>query len=112
MPESAAGIAAAVRNGEISAVAVASSALERSERSQEVLNAFVSLDPEGALDAASRIDAAVAEGMDPGPLADVPIAVKDLFDHAVHRYATDQHVLELRLLVLERIDPDDYIVLG
>jgi aspartyl-tRNA(Asn)/glutamyl-tRNA(Gln) amidotransferase subunit A len=74
--------ARAVRSGEITATALVADALERSEQSQTELNAYTSLDVDNALTAASRVDSMVAGGGDPGPLAGVPIAVKDLIDHA------------------------------
>src|SRR5439155_1417739 len=42
------------------------------------LNAFVHLDPEAAHRQAAAVDARVARGEDPGPLAGVPFGVKDL----------------------------------
>jgi aspartyl-tRNA(Asn)/glutamyl-tRNA(Gln) amidotransferase subunit A len=74
--------AARVRSGERSAVATVTEALELAERSQPVLNAFISIDADGALAAARRIDAMVTRGEDPGPMAGVPVAVKDLMDQA------------------------------
>lgn len=71
-----------VRSGKLSAREVVGHALERIDALNPVLNAFVSLDPEAALVAAGRIDEAVASGEDPGPLAGVPIGVKDLEDAA------------------------------
>jgi len=49
--------------------------------SADSLNAFTSFD-DGALARAERIDAAVARGEDPGVLAGVPVAIKDIIDHA------------------------------
>jgi Asp-tRNA(Asn)/Glu-tRNA(Gln) amidotransferase A subunit family amidase len=74
--------ARAVRAGEVTAVALARRALERSERSQAEINAYTSLDPDNALEAAARVDSTAARGHDPAPLAGVPVAVKDLIDHA------------------------------
>jgi Asp-tRNA(Asn)/Glu-tRNA(Gln) amidotransferase A subunit family amidase len=45
------------------------------------LNAFTLLEPEAALARAAAIDESVAAGGDPGPLAGVPVALKDLIDH-------------------------------
>jgi Asp-tRNA(Asn)/Glu-tRNA(Gln) amidotransferase A subunit family amidase len=69
--------AARVRAGEVSAVALCEAALERIARVDPGLNAFRSVQPELALAAARAVDAAVADGEDPGPLAGVPVAVKD-----------------------------------
>lgn len=58
--------------------------VERSARAIEAhrdLNAWASVDVERALADAAAIDAAVARGEDVGPLAGVPIAVKDM-EHA------------------------------
>src|SRR6202790_704839 len=41
-------------------------------------NAYLTLSPERALSAAKAVDAKIANGEDPGPLAGVPIAVKDV----------------------------------
>ncbi len=44
------------------------------------LNAFVTLDAEGAEAAAKRTDQALASGIDRGPLHGIPVAVKDIID--------------------------------
>ena len=44
------------------------------------VNCFTAVTAERALADARRIDAIVAAGGDPGPLAGVPFAVKNLFD--------------------------------
>ena len=71
-------IVARVRSGD-SARAEAALALRRIAADPH--NAFTASD-DGALSRASGIDAAVAAGADPGPLAGVPIALKDIIDHA------------------------------
>ena len=73
---SAATLAAEVRAGRRRAVDVIGAALDEA-RSIADLNAFLHLDAEGALLRAAALDAAVAAGQDPGPLAGVPIALKD-----------------------------------
>jgi aspartyl-tRNA(Asn)/glutamyl-tRNA(Gln) amidotransferase subunit A len=77
---SAADIAAAVRRREVSPVEFARRALERAEDWQPRINAFSQLRPEETLREATDRERAVARGRDPGPLAGVPVAVKDLFD--------------------------------
>lgn len=74
--------AAQVRSGDRSAVALTEQCLDAIAKRNPELNAFVHLDPEGALEAAAAIDAQVAAGEDPGPLAGVPFGVKDLDDCA------------------------------
>jgi aspartyl-tRNA(Asn)/glutamyl-tRNA(Gln) amidotransferase subunit A len=70
-------IAAAVRSGRMSARAVLEEHLARIAAAEADVHSFNLLDPDGARDAADRIDAAVAEGRDPGALAGVPVALKD-----------------------------------
>jgi Asp-tRNA(Asn)/Glu-tRNA(Gln) amidotransferase A subunit family amidase len=71
-----------VRSGELSAVDVLDECLAAVARRNEPLNAFIHLDPQLARHEAERIDAQVAAGIDPGPLAGVPFGVKDLDDCA------------------------------
>jgi Asp-tRNA(Asn)/Glu-tRNA(Gln) amidotransferase A subunit family amidase len=73
-------IAAQVRTGRLLAVDIVTEALDRAEASQELLNAFTLIDRAGAIARATGIDMLVASGRDPGPLAGVPIALKDLID--------------------------------
>jgi aspartyl-tRNA(Asn)/glutamyl-tRNA(Gln) amidotransferase subunit A len=73
-------LAAEVRAKKLSARDLLTHALARIEALNPDVNAFVAVDGEGALAAAHRIDDAVAAGHDPGPLAGIPIGVKDL-DH-------------------------------
>jgi aspartyl-tRNA(Asn)/glutamyl-tRNA(Gln) amidotransferase subunit A len=75
-------VAEAVRRGERKAVEVLDECLERIGSSNKALNAFVHIDAELAHREAARVDAAVAAGEDPGPLAGVPFGVKDLEDCA------------------------------
>ena len=69
-------ITAEVRAGRLSAAEVTERALERA-RAAEGLNFLILLDSEGARAAASRIDERLEAGEDPGPLAGVPLVVKD-----------------------------------
>jgi len=78
----AAEIASAVRSGKITARSVAGAALERIARLDPKLGAFTAVTAERALKQADAIDARVAAGRDPGPLAGVPFAAKNLFDIA------------------------------
>jgi aspartyl-tRNA(Asn)/glutamyl-tRNA(Gln) amidotransferase subunit A len=71
-------IADAVRAGELHALDVLDAHLERIEALNPALNAVWFLDVDAARDRARAVDAAVAAGDDPGPLAGVPLAVKEL----------------------------------
>lgn len=70
-------IAAAVRSGERRALDILDEHLERIALREADVHAFNHLTESAARDAAAAIDAAVAAGGDPGPLAGVPVALKD-----------------------------------
>ena len=74
----AAETAAAIRARQVSPVEVMQATLDRAERSQPVLNAFVTLCPDRALAEARAAEAAVMRGGDLPPLHGVPLSVKDL----------------------------------
>ena len=50
--------------------------------SAQTLNAFTAVEGDSAADGADAVDGAVAAGDDPGALAGVPVALKDIIDHA------------------------------
>jgi aspartyl-tRNA(Asn)/glutamyl-tRNA(Gln) amidotransferase subunit A len=66
-----------VAAGRVSAVEVCRAALDRIHAVNPSLNAFNLVDDEGALQRAARVDARRAAGDAPGPLAGVPVALKD-----------------------------------
>jgi aspartyl-tRNA(Asn)/glutamyl-tRNA(Gln) amidotransferase subunit A len=70
-------IAAKVRAGELSAVDVAGHFLSRAKSHDKRLKIFLSLDEESIRAQAKAVDDKIARGEDPGPLAGVPVAVKD-----------------------------------
>ncbi len=65
-------------NGEASAVEIAEQAIDRIEASQTSINAFTHVDRELALVAAAAVDAKRKAGHEMGPLAGIPVAVKDV----------------------------------
>jgi aspartyl-tRNA(Asn)/glutamyl-tRNA(Gln) amidotransferase subunit A len=75
-------IAAAVREGKVSAVEVTKAAIARIVARNNQLNCFTAVTTEIALTDAARIDREIAQGNNPGVLAGVPFAVKNLFDIA------------------------------
>jgi aspartyl-tRNA(Asn)/glutamyl-tRNA(Gln) amidotransferase subunit A len=75
-------LADSVRRRECSARELVGHALERVEALNPSINAFVALDAEAALSAAWAIDERLARGEEVGPLAGIPIGVKDLEDAA------------------------------
>lgn len=78
----AATMAARVRAGTLSATQAVQAALTRVAALNPAINAFTGVLAERALARAAAIDAAVALGENPGPLAGVPFAAKNLFDVA------------------------------
>jgi aspartyl-tRNA(Asn)/glutamyl-tRNA(Gln) amidotransferase subunit A len=70
-------LASGVRAGTRSAVEVLDAALQKIDRREAEINAFNLVTADAARTAAESIDARVAAGEDPGPLAGVPVAVKD-----------------------------------
>ncbi|MEO1062294.1 MAG: Asp-tRNA(Asn)/Glu-tRNA(Gln) amidotransferase subunit GatA [Actinomycetota bacterium] len=73
----AAEISAAVRSGERSARDVVQEHLDRITERDPDIHAFLEVTADQALAAADAVDATVADGGDPGPLAGVPVALKD-----------------------------------
>jgi amidase len=79
-PDSAVDIAAAVREGRLSAHAVVEEHLARIGRVNPAVNALTLVFADRARTAAAEVDAALTAGRDPGPLAGVPISVKENID--------------------------------
>ena len=75
-------VAKRVRSGEWTARETTQAALDAIEARNPDVNAFVAVDPERSLEQAAALDALIASGADPGTLAGVPLAVKDLEDAA------------------------------
>ncbi len=67
-----------IRTKQVSPVALMESTLRRIEASQPVLNAFVTVTPELAMDAARKAEKAVMAGEDDGLLTGLPLSIKDL----------------------------------
>ncbi|MGB5898529.1 MAG: AtzE family amidohydrolase [Geitlerinemataceae cyanobacterium] len=78
----AVGLAGAIRRGEIGAKTAIQETLEQIDRENPHLNCFTKILPEAAIAKAETVDNAIADGQDPGILAGVPFAVKNLFDVA------------------------------
>jgi len=71
-------LADAVRAGELHATDLLDVSLARIAATNDDLNAVCFLDEPGAREQAARVDARVADGEDPGPLAGIPMGVKEL----------------------------------
>jgi Asp-tRNA(Asn)/Glu-tRNA(Gln) amidotransferase A subunit family amidase len=75
-------LAGAVRQGTVSAVELVTMSLERIERLDPPLNAVILVCADEALARAREVDARIGDGEDPGPLAGLPLLVKDMEDVA------------------------------
>ncbi len=75
-------IATAVKQGNIKAVEVVKATLDKIAARDNQLNCFTTVTAETALKDAAKIDAEIALGNNPGLLAGVPFAVKNLYDIA------------------------------
>ncbi|CAM5500029.1 Glutamyl-tRNA(Gln) amidotransferase subunit A OS=Streptomyces albaduncus OX=68172 GN=gatA PE=3 SV=1 [Streptomyces griseoloalbus] len=75
----AAETAAKIASGELTAVEVTEAHLARIEAVDEKVHAFLHVDREGALAQARAVDAKRERGEKLGPLAGVPLALKDIF---------------------------------
>lgn len=87
-------LAGHVRAKELSPVEVVEAVLERMEKLEPALHAFCTPTPEMARAEAHRLEKEISDGRDPGPLAGVPVGIKDL--HAVKgvRMALGSHAYE------------------
>ncbi|WP_194920997.1 Asp-tRNA(Asn)/Glu-tRNA(Gln) amidotransferase subunit GatA [Catenulispora rubra] len=75
----AAALAGAIKNGDVTSTEVTQAHLDRIAKVDEKVHAFLHIDAEGALTKAAEVDAKRARGEELGPLAGVPLALKDVF---------------------------------
>ncbi len=80
--QNAATLSALVRSGKISATEILHAHIARIEALDPLLNCFTARTFARARAEAASVDVKIAAGEDPGPLAGVPFAVKNLFDIA------------------------------
>jgi len=70
-------LAGQIRAGQVSATETVQACLKRISQVDPELGAFLHVDPQGALETAGKIDEELKSGRSPGPLAGVPVALKD-----------------------------------
>lgn len=75
-------LAAELRRGAVDPVELIRQSLAAISASQPTINAFVTVDVDGAIATAEQARDELARGVDRGPLHGVPVAVKDLIDTA------------------------------
>ena len=86
--------AARVRRRETSSVELVRAALARIAAVEPAVGAFLTVTETEALAAAQAIDRRVAAGEDPGPLAGVPVGIKDMICTAGIRTTAGSRILE------------------
>lgn len=113
---SAVDLANAVQRGERSAVETVEAALDAADEAQARLNIFTSIDRSGAIARAEALDLKIAAGEPVGPLAGVPIGLKDLIDQAgiptTNGAAFDAVVPETSATVVERLEAAGAVIIG
>ena len=78
--QTAVDLAAKIKSRELSAVEVTRAHLDRIDEIDGEIHAFLYVDQERALASASRVDAKITAGEAVGPLAGVPLALKDILE--------------------------------
>lgn len=114
---SAAEIAAGIANGQMSAVEVAQAHLDRISAVDAKVHAFLHVDTEGALAQAARVDAKRSAGQELGPLAGVPLALKDVLAMKGQPTTCGSKILEgwipaYNSTVVNRLIDADIVILG
>ena len=109
-------LAAALANKRISSVELTQEALDRAEAANRDLNAFITLDRDGALAQARAADARIAAG-DSTPLIGIPIAHKDVLMTAGLRTTCGSRMLEnfvapYSAFVVERLAAAGTVLVG
>ena len=113
----AAETAAAIASGTVSAVEVAQAHLDRIAAVDDRVHAFLHIDNEGALATAKSVDAKVKAGEKLGPLAGVPLALKDVLAMKGQPTTCGSKMLEgwrppYDATVVSRLRANDIVILG
>ena len=90
-------LAPKIRSRQISPVELTRAVLEEIEKLDPVLNAYITVDAEGALQAARTAQRKIARGDYRGPLHGIPISLKDLFDTQGMRTTAGSKILSDRI---------------
>jgi aspartyl-tRNA(Asn)/glutamyl-tRNA(Gln) amidotransferase subunit A len=109
--------ASLLRAGELSPVSYLKAFLERIDKYNAALDAFISIDHEGALKAAAQAECEIRESQWRGPLHGVPVALKDIFDVAGERTSAHSkirmnHVADRDAFVVRKLRDAGAIIIG
>ncbi|MFZ4485575.1 MAG: Asp-tRNA(Asn)/Glu-tRNA(Gln) amidotransferase subunit GatA [Candidatus Nanopelagicales bacterium] len=115
--QTAAVLAEAIRTGEATAVEVTQAHLDRIVSVDDRVHAFLHVDTEAALDSARNVDAKRSAGEVLGPLAGVPLALKDVLTMRGVPTTCGSRMLEnwrppYDSSVVERLRAADIVILG
>lgn len=110
-------LAEAIKGRTVAAVDIVEAYITQIDRYNEEINAVVTLDAEGARAAAKKTDQLLDNGVAPGPLAGVPVTIKDAFETAGMRttsglQARAGHIPGKDATVVARLKAAGAIVLG
>ena len=110
-------LAAKIKSRELSSVEVTRAHLQRIEAVDPAVHAFLHIDSERAMNAAMRIDAKIANGEQVGPLAGVPLALKDVLTYAGAPTTCGSKILAgwippYNATVTQRLLDADLVILG
>jgi aspartyl-tRNA(Asn)/glutamyl-tRNA(Gln) amidotransferase subunit A len=111
------GIQSGLRAGQFTAAELTAEALRFAAAENGKTNAYLLLSEERALAAAQAVDAKFAAGEDPGPLAGVPVAVKDVISTRGVRTTCGSRLLEHYIppydaTAVERVEAAGGVVIG
>jgi aspartyl-tRNA(Asn)/glutamyl-tRNA(Gln) amidotransferase subunit A len=106
-----------VNSGRVSAVEVARAALARIGEVDSKLRAFITVQPDRVLARAAEVDRTVSKGENAGPLAGVPIAIKDVICTRDLRTTCGSRILHnytppYSATVVERLEAAGAVVIG
>jgi len=106
-----------LRSGNLSPVAYLTSFLERIDRYNHALDAFIAIDHERSLLEASKAEREIAQGGWRGPLHGVPVALKDIVDVAGQRTSAHSkirfhHIADRDAFVVSKLRQAGAIIIG
>ena len=87
-------LGALMRSGDVSSEQITREVLDRIEAEDRRINAYISVDQEQALEQARHVDERRAGGADLGPLAGIPLALKDVICVEGGTTTCGSHILE------------------
>ncbi len=115
--ERAVDLAAKIASGEVTSVEVTQACLDRIAAVDGTVHAFLYVDGDRALAKAAEVDAKIAVGKSLGPLAGVPLALKDVLTYTGAPTTCGSKVLEgwippYNATVTQRLLDADLVILG